>query len=305
MKERVTPNFFIIGAIKSGTSTLTNYLIRHPEVYMPGTWELNYLADDIIWTSSPVVDNDDDYFSFFHKGAEKKCIGEKSVSYLFSRRAAKRIHEINPHARLICILRNPVKLLWSLYKYNIANFEEDILKFEQALAAEEDRKAGRRIPETGTIVQNLFYREIIQFDRQLQTYFDLFPRKQIKIYLFDELKSAPEALYRDVLHFLELDYHPLPQKKKYNEGGRIEVHQARLFLHQRPQLKKIWNQFPAPLRQGLKKVMVNIQGQEPAQLNRISPILEKKLYKEANPMINRLAKMIGKDLSAWQISPRS
>ena len=300
--KQVVPDFFIIGAIKSGTTTLANYLIQHPEVYMPGTWEFNYLADDLNWTSPPVVKNDLEYFAHFKKGEGKRRIGEKSVYYLYSRRAARRIHEINPKAKLICVLRNPVELLWSLFKYNVANFEEDIYDFQKALAAEEVRKAGREIPKTGTIAQNLFYRDIIQFDVQIQNYLDLFQEDQIKICLFDELKTNPEKLYREILDFLELSDHPLSTKEKFNQGNKIELQQARLYLHRHQKIKLIWNRIPSPFRKALKKLMVRLRGNEPEIFKQIPLELEQELYREFSPMIQRLSTIIDRDLTIWHLN---
>lgn len=296
----IKPNFFIIGAPKSGTTSLAAYLMKHPDVYMPGTWEFNYLADDLKWINGPVVENDEAYLAHFQAGEGYERIGEKSAFYLYSNRAAARIHALNPRAKIICMLRNPVDLLWSFYRYNLQNFEEVICPFEAALAAEADRKAGRRIPDTVTIVQNLYYREIVRFGEQLERYFQLFGSENIDILLFDDFKHDTEREYQKVLAFLEIQPLSLPEYRVHNKGSDLSNLWLRRFFANRPWLKRmVTGVVPYEVRQEVKKVMGTIWRGQEAAADVMDPHLRAQLNEELQSEIKRLSRLLGRDLSHW------
>ena len=144
------------------------------------------------------------YLEHFTGGAGHTRVGEKSAFYLYSRTAPRRIHGLNPDARLICVLRDPIDMLWSLYRYNVSNLTEDLPSFDLALQAEADRKAGRRLPVRADIADNLYYRELADFSSQLERYYRFFPREQVKVVLFEDLKNNPDQVYAELLEFLGL-----------------------------------------------------------------------------------------------------
>ncbi len=295
-EEAIVPNFFIIGAIKSGTTTLTNYLIRHPQVFMPGIWEFNYLCSELNWLKKRTAQNDEEYLSHFSKAKGKKVIGEKSVLYLYSKIAAQKIKELNPNVKLICILRKPTDLLWSLFKYNITNFEEDVLDFEKALSLEEERIKGNLIPNTATFAENLFYRKLIDFKSQLEYYYSLFDKNQILVLSYNDLKEDSEKVYREILDFLDLEYYPLPEQKAYNKGGEIQLHYLRKFLAGLPSIKKVWNKTPDSFRSSLKKIFLLFGGKQPQKLEKMDENLRLRLEKETQPIVDYVEKLTGKKL---------
>jgi hypothetical protein len=115
------PNFFIVGAPKSGTTALHTYLGMHPEVFM-GPKEAHFFAPDV--RIEPL--DSDKYFEGFVGAEGKACIGEASVFYLYPEKAAAAIHEFNPNAKIIVMLRNPVDLLYSLHSQFQFDQLEDI-----------------------------------------------------------------------------------------------------------------------------------------------------------------------------------
>lgn len=297
---KTKPNFFIIGAPKCGTTSLAAYLLKHPEVFMPGTWEFNFLADDLLWINPSSIRCEEDYLLHFQGADNYKRIGEKSAFYLYSKTAARQIYSLNPHSKIICILRNPVDVIWSFYKYNLANFEEDIWPFELALAAENERKAGSKIPSTVSIVQNLYYREIVCFAEQLERYFKVFGRQNIHVMFFDEFTKNTEQEYQKVLEFLEISPFSLPLYKTHNESGNLHNLKLRRFLLTHPKLKQLLiSVLPQLLRQNFlsKEKFFNI----PVKQRRfiLDPTLRLQLMRETRPEVKRLGNLLGKDLSFW------
>ena len=149
-------NFFLVGAAKSGTTSVYDFLNRHPEVYMSPVKEPNYFSSDIkidefseTYRKTTFLDTEF-YFSneelpplqltfvreekqyerLFEKVETEKVIGECSTSYLFSAKAAEEIHAYNPNAKIVMLLRNPIKRAYSHYimalKYGFTH--KDFLK---------------------------------------------------------------------------------------------------------------------------------------------------------------------------------
>jgi hypothetical protein len=106
------PDFFIVGAPKSGTTAMYFYLKQHPEIFMPERKELHFFGSDFF--APHFVRDLKDYLKFFEGADNKKRIGEASPWYLYSKRAAFEIKEFNPDADIIIMLRNPVDMMYSL-----------------------------------------------------------------------------------------------------------------------------------------------------------------------------------------------
>jgi hypothetical protein len=179
------PNFFIVGAPRCGTRAMFEYLKAHPEITTPlYNKEPHYFATDF---KSRRFDhfrgNEAKYLALFAHGADRKRIGEASVFYLYSRLAAQ--------------------------------------DFAQALAAEPDRKAGRRIPKTLYLMpEALYYSEIVKFSEQLTRYFDRFGRENTHVIIFDDFKADTPGVYRSTLEFLEVDSSFQPDLTPLNPNSR-------------------------------------------------------------------------------------
>ena len=91
------------------------------------------------------------------------------------------------------MLRNPVDVMYAQHNQLIFNVIEDIPDFAEALAAEPERRAGRRLPPGPINVENLFYRHSVRFAEQLERYFDVFGRERVHVMLFDDLTSRRRA----------------------------------------------------------------------------------------------------------------
>ncbi len=132
-KFGLLPNFMIIGIPKGGTTSLFNYLSRHPDVAMSVRKEINYFSNNynkgLGWYRSffPTV-----FYKLFLQIFIGKSIlvGEASTSYLFRPRSAERTHKLLPQCKLIMLLRNPVDRVPSQYVQNrkIGKVSEDRMR---------------------------------------------------------------------------------------------------------------------------------------------------------------------------------
>src|SRR5262249_18615363 len=155
-----------------GTTALYTYLGQHPDIFMAAPKEPHFFGTDI---SSPgLVRDERQYLSLFAGARHEKRVGETSVFYLCSQRAAAEIHVFCPSARIIMMLRNPVEMMPSLHLRHLLVGVEPIGDFRAALAAEEERKRGLCLPARPYPLQTLWYREMARYTRQVRRYLDVF-----------------------------------------------------------------------------------------------------------------------------------
>lgn len=203
----VQPNMFLIGAPKSGTTSLYEYLYGHPDVFLARIKEPMYFAPDMRrLTAERYVHPQDEgrYLALFDDARDEKWRGEASTRYMKSLVAPRLIRELQPDSRIIAMFRDPVEVLHGLHNERVSNRAEDILDFREALAADEDRRAGRRLPPGGTEAASV-YRNVVQFGSHMARWIDAFGRERVHVVLLDDLSAEPERTFRAVLEFLEVD----------------------------------------------------------------------------------------------------
>jgi hypothetical protein len=219
---RIRPDFFIVGAPKCGTSALVEYLSHHPDIYMARK-EMHFFGSDLRFGSQIYRRDRNAYRSEFDTWNGQSRAGEASVWYLFSTRAAAEIKEFNPHSRIIIMLREPAEMLYSLYHQFLFDGNEHLPTFREALAAEEDRRAGRKITRLTYLSQALIYHEVAGFTEQIRRYFDLFGREQVHIVVYDDFVADTGVAYGRVLDFLGVDSTQIPDSFKVINGGAKSV----------------------------------------------------------------------------------
>ncbi len=204
--SKAKPNFFIVGAPKCGTTSLHEYLQRHPDVFMPFYKEPHYFGSDLEGSRFRQFRGQPErYLKLFRDARGEKRIGESSPWYLFSQLAAEEIHAYDPQAKIIIMLRNPVDMMYSMWSQFRYSGNEQIETFEEALAAEPERRRGQRIRRAAHCISGLYYRDMARFCEQVPRYFELFGRDNVKVVIFDDFKTDTAAVYRDILEFLDID----------------------------------------------------------------------------------------------------
>ncbi len=212
------PNFFIIGAAKAGTTALYETLKQHHEIYMSPIKEPHFFGFE---SEPPVfpglagtyyrrtgVWRARDYGQLFAAVTHERAIGEASNLYMLSPSAAGRIKHNLPHSRIVAVLRQPAERAYSDYNSMVQNGVEPAGSFAEALAHETDR-----LREGWSLG---LYRKHGYYHAQLSPYFELFPRQQIKIYLYEDWKNTPQAMLRDLSRFLEVDEDFTPDIRRSN-----------------------------------------------------------------------------------------
>jgi hypothetical protein len=292
------PDFFIVGAFKAGTTALYEYLRAHPQIFMSVPKEPMYFGQDL--TPRYTRMTEEEYLALFRGAADVQRAGEASPWYLYSTSAASEIKQFNPEARIIVMLRNPVDVMYSQHSQLVFNQREDITDFGQALAAEEDRLAGRRIPADAIRPEALYYRRSVRFPEQVRRYLDAFGRERVHFIVFDDLVSDPRAAYRAALDFLGVDPSVEVDPSVYNpnksaRSGRMQ----RLIFAPRGPLRRVFGTLRRfPLMHRVRDALVSANSRQ-ATRTRMNPDLRSQLTAEFAPQASELGEIIGRDLSGW------
>lgn len=303
------PNFLIVGAPKSGTTSLYQYLKQHPKIYLPTKKEPHFFSFEgrTEGFNGPGqakfmekrVTKMEDYCALFDKVTDEIAIGEASTSYLYVTEAVARIEQYIPKVKLIAILRDPVDRAFSHYLHHRRNGGEVLLDFAQAIQEEENRIRKNWSPFWQ-------YKRIGFYYSHLKRYFDKFPANQIRVYLYEELRANPTKMVQDIFSFLEVDDTWISEtSKKYNLSSLKTVPRNKTiheFLTQENPIKSAIKQvFPRQLRQQLKKSVQ--QGNIVKMSNSYKPSIDseirKQLIEEYREDILRLQDLIERDLSKW------
>jgi hypothetical protein len=305
-EARPTPNLFIVGAPKSGTTALASYLTQHPGVFVADK-ELSFFGSDLDFRS------DDggrwqisyrSYLEWFSAHGDARYRTDRSVFYLYSSLAATEIHAFDPDSRIIVLLRNPVDQMHSQHAEMLFQGDEDIVDFGEALAAEADRRGGRRVPPGCRKHFGLLYRDIARYPEQVERYLTAFGPGGVCVVLYDDLLADAAGTYRRVLAFLEVDPTHVPSFDVVNANKVIRSARARdLLRHTPPALRRVGrmvvpNQYArATLRRRLHGLNTERRPRPPVPTQ-----LRLALQDEFEPDIRRLEELLGRDLTPWRAS---
>jgi hypothetical protein len=293
------PDFFIVGAPRSGTTALCNYLRIHPELFISSPKEPTYFGRDLTPKRFPTLAS---YRALFDNTASAKRAGDGSVAYLASDFAAEEIHAFNPEASIVMILRDPVEMMHSLHLKHYLMGIEPCRTLEEALAAESGRLAtGAGVP-ADTCAKVIALRNRATYVPQVKRFLEKFGSARVKMFQFDEFQANPTRIFHEVCRFLGVKDDILPCCSPHNVGRQVKSKRWHEFLTRSPQwaqtIARICIPFPA-LRNRLQKRMVrrNQTGGKPAPM---STELRTQLKQEFAPEVAELSRLTGWDLSHWQ-----
>ena len=211
------PNFLIIGAARSGTTSLYSALQSHPDVYLP----INKRPEPHFFLKDAEFATGVGYYEqrFFAGWSGQRAVGEASTSYLFGAEVPARVKRIIPDVKLICVLRNPIDRAFSSYWHTVRSGLE-ALPFEQALEQETTRKrelAGTAMGEIAPFA----YVERGLYHEQLTRWLAEFPRGQFAILLFEDLLADPRSALQAVARILGIDAAGFPDRPFERENQSV------------------------------------------------------------------------------------
>ncbi len=256
------PDFLLIGAAKSGTTSLYHYLQQHPQIYMCPVNEPNFFAleqvnlerhfrgpvDREILEKHCVTDVQKYQALFASAPPEARC-GENSPLYLYSEHAPARIKKLIPQVKLIAILRHPAERAYSNFQQYRRAGIEPLTTFEGALDAEE-----ARIQQGWGPWPFWHYARVGFYAEQLRRYMACFPKEQIFVGLYDDLKANPEVFLQQIFGFIGVEQGFTPDISiQHNLSGQPRLQTIHTLATQPNFVKTLLNRiFPPQIRHSLR-----------------------------------------------------
>ena len=291
--KQLKPNFFIIGAPKCGTTSLSVYLSEHPEVVMSHPKEPHYFSTDI---ENGRMTDQSKYLVCFIQDKNPIAIGEASTLYLYSKDAIQNILEFNPNAKFIVMLRKPIDIVLSFHQVALNYFGETETNLETAWDLQLDRQNRKKIPKGCPDPQLLLYGEIAKLGTQVQRLTDQVKPNQINFIYFDEFVNKTDNIYYSVLEFLKVNKNHSPSFVNHNPTKPIRFNKITKIVNQAVGLKKtvgIKKQFGVA-----KKIhTVNVKEESPKQMTQALKTTMN-VYFEKD--IQLLSDLMNKNLSDWR-----
>lgn len=315
MEYRVLPNFFIVGTVKAGTTSLYNYMKQHPDVYMSPIKEPHYFSKDIRCKDfnkdyrehfcfdmkkylsksklqerhQTFIEEWNDYIELYREVKNEKIIGESSVGYLYSRVAAKGIRDTIPHAKIVVILRDPIERAFSHF---VGDFKNGVLESSDFI---KEVKKDHGSIDKGWGKTHL-YIEIGLYYEQVKRYINIFRRNQVNVYLFDDFKNNPDGVLNDLFKFLNIDTQvKINSIKIYNKATSPRFRKFDKMLNYIGTRRNLSKFLPDNLKEKLKKTYFNDKNKVV-----ITQEYRKCLLPYFEQDIDKLAKLIDRDLSHWK-----
>ena len=269
-------NLFLVGPPKTATSSIAYYLSQHNDIFISTEKEPHYFCKDFIVESERFHENNgkfnitsiDQYHELFSNTQSFKYKLDASTSYFYSKEAYQNIYKYNPEAKVIIILRNPIDLLHSWYKYLRFRSEENINTFSEALLLEDKRKNDiTLIPKSVKHPTRIFYTEIVDFYKHTNNFLSTF-NENVLVLFTEDIRNNSTISLNKIMSFLELDkYSPNLKMKRLHREVRFS--KLKWFLdNQLFYIKKIFNNIlPTPIYEIVSKIYTSSMSRQTVREN--------------------------------------
>lgn len=306
-KHELIPDFLIIGAGKCGTTSLFMYLKQHPEIFIPGVKEPNFygyenrtpkdfgegLASSTHYRES--VTSFSAYIDLFKDALPGQLKGEMSNTYMYHEQAPERIKYYNPDMKLIAILRQPAGRLYSRFLHLARESRLPSDSFSDCM-----NRSSIWWKRNDLIKEGYYY-------KNLKPYFELFPRENIRIYLYEELNEQAPAVLRDIFQYLDVDPDFQPDLgTRFNQSGIVKNKFLNRIYGQKGFLStSLKTLFPRSIVESLKgnayiqRIINELRGKNLAKPKPDPAILNWLTQEVYADDIKQLQELIGRDLSHW------
>lgn len=234
MADEILPNIYIIGAQKSGTTSLFDWIGQHPDVYANrATKDYPFFTDETLYTHRRK-----DFFKMFRNGASKRVILGGDANLMYVRKAVERMCTLIPDAKLIAILRNPVNRAFSAW----CHAAERGLEKRTFLEAIEEEMKGKTIPPHTRDGRQKNYIEHGLYAQQLERVFQFYPKDRVMVLIFEEVIKDPAGEIKKVFRFIGVDDSFVPNfsiKNKTLGGQRFKI-LSKLLYKGKPHGHPVW-----------------------------------------------------------------
>jgi hypothetical protein len=308
------PNFFLAGVPKAGTTSLYQYMDRHPEIYMSAIKEPHFFATEIreenfdaglrrrLARDAPglreflsggmlqkrfdgIVTAWEDYVRLFSNATGESAVGEASVCYLWSRTAAENIAARIPDAKILVMLRDPADRAFSQYLHGLGNGE-----IRWSFREHIQRNLRHR---SGQFCIHYPFLEFGFYFEQLRRYLDRFGQN-VWVGFHEDFKERPREVFQEICRFLGVSPDCSPNMNRKHLEAQIPRMAAVGWLRRAGIWQDCARMTPAGLRPLLRRALTRKPGtthMDPADRQYL-----RVFYRED---VGKLATLVGRDLDAW------
>ncbi len=242
------PDFVIIGGMKCGSTTLFEYLCRHPDVFMCTPKEPGYFSRDHVMARGEAW-----YRSLFAGAKKNQIVGEASTCYTrwpHFGDVASRLHAAIPDARLVYIMRHPVERAYSHYAH--------VFQEHHLLGKPFDLTFEQTLESSNECIDSSMYL------MQIEQYLRFFPREKMHFVTLDDLTDDPSQVLNGLQSFLELTPKDLladgPLVANKGDGtkfARVRLMQKLKKLRQAPGVKQMLDVVPSRFRLDARSFLID------------------------------------------------
>ena len=277
------PNFLIVGTMKSGTTSLANWLGAHPQAYVPPRKEIHFFDVDEYWALGV-----DWYREHFAGAAGEPAVGEGTPRYIFFGQAVERMAQTLPDAKLIVCLRDPIERARSHWTHAYHRSAVERRSFEQAMR---DELALETHPEPEGLDGGYLARGhyAVQLERLERHY----PRDRVHLVLFDDLRADPAAAFAATCEYLGIDPAFRPPRLGSRDNAAATYRPLTLWRH--IQRHRMLGRVHPRLAWAIERTMkAPLPSHEP-----ISDELWVQLAEHFEPHTSALERRLGRPIVGW------
>jgi hypothetical protein len=280
------PDFFIIGAAKSGTSSLYAYLKRHPDIFMPDLKEPEFFSKETVYKRGIEW-----YENLFLNALNNQLCGEASTTYSrwpHTLDSPKLIADLVPNAKFIYIMRHPIDRSYSHYGHHMR--EGITMSFEEALK------------------KSTIYIDCSMYMDQINRYLRFFQREQFLFLFQNDLKKNPRILLNKIINFLGLKKIDLTLESTVRNNVRGPDHFIRAKttkrIRQIPSFDFLADRLPQNVKNRIYTfIRKSFVGQKYEKMHHLEPMkseTRQKLIKIFDPMTNELEHFLNIKIDSWR-----
>ena len=244
------------------------------------------------------IKSENRYLELFNTVSDTQiAIGEGTTIYLYSDHAIQNILKMQPEAKFIICLRNPIDMAVSMHSERVYQGEEPEQSFEVAWNKQNERHNQIGIPLSmkGNAIL-LQYKELCKHSRWVEKIFSQVSREKVLILLFEELKTNPRGTFDKVCDFLNLSREHRISFDKKNSAKQTRSVRVSSFIHLGIFLKrKIIGSHKTNIGAWLRGLNT-YSGKN----KEIPNELRRSMLLEFTEDITRLEKLLGRNLDSWK-----
>ena len=296
-KDSLKVDFIGIGIRKSATTWIAKCLGEHPQICFSSKKEIHFF--DKLFNFRKGIKF---YKKFFSHCSPEKIKGEFSAPYIFNKRAPRLIYQTFPEAKIIACIRNPIERAFSSYRSEGIRGKGSLSVYKNFEEALKKRPA---------LTENGFYY------KHLKRYFDLFPRENILVLIYEDIEKDPVHFIQNIYRFLGVDdsFSPQQAQKRVGPTAKRKEEKARIPLLNSLLYKLAnWLGKDNLLYDLLDALGIIALSQKFLEINKreLNGETEKREFPSLNPQtrkylrnlyredVRKLEKLLGRDLSFWK-----